>query len=118
MDITESTTLLTPYEQRHPWETARLQILEALLRTTATNGQLRREIVVDVGCGDLFVAGQLAGHWPDSEFVGVDIAFDAATLDLLRQSIGLPNLHVFSSTADALEFLSQPATIILLNDVI
>jgi 2-polyprenyl-3-methyl-5-hydroxy-6-metoxy-1,4-benzoquinol methylase len=118
MDIAESTTLLTPEEKRHPWETARLQVLEELLRSSTGDGKLEKEVVVDVGCGDLFVAGQLARRWPASEFIGVDIAFDDQTLDSLRKSIVLPNLHVYSSMDDALEFLSGPATVILLNDVI
>ncbi len=118
MDIAESTTLLTPEERRHPWETARLQILEELLRTATHDGRLQKEIVVDVGCGDLFVAGQLAQRWPASDFIGIDIAFDEKTLESLRKTIVLPNLHVHSSMDDALEFLSGPATIILLNDVI
>lgn len=118
MDIAESTTLLTPEERRHPWETARLQVLEELLRGSTTDRRLEKEVVVDIGCGDLFVAGQLARRWPASEFIGVDIAFDDKTLESLRKSIVLPNLHVYSSMDDALEFLSGPATMILLNDVI
>jgi trans-aconitate methyltransferase len=118
MDITEATTLLTPADQRHPWETARLQILEELLRTATADGRVQNEVVVDIGCGDLFVAGQLAGRWPGSEFIGVDTAFDEKTLESLRASITLPNLHVYSSMDDALESLSRPATMILLNDVI
>jgi 2-polyprenyl-3-methyl-5-hydroxy-6-metoxy-1,4-benzoquinol methylase len=118
MDIVESTTLLTPEARRHPWESARLQILEDLLRTATPDGRLEREIVVDIGCGDLFVAGELARRWPGSQFIGVDIAFDDETLELLRKSISVPNLHVFSSMDDALEFLAAPATFVLLNDVI
>ena len=118
MDIAESTTLLTPEERRHPWETARLQILEELLSTATTDGGLQKEVVVDIGCGDLFVAGQLARRRPTSDFIGIDTAFDEKTLESLRKSIALPNLHVYSSMDDALAFLSGPATIILLNDVI
>jgi 2-polyprenyl-3-methyl-5-hydroxy-6-metoxy-1,4-benzoquinol methylase len=118
MDLAESTTLLPPEERRHPWETARLQILEELLRTATADGRLEKEVVVDIGCGDLFVAGHLARRWPASDFIGIDTAFDDQTLDSLRKSIGLPNLHIYSSMDDALEFLSGPATMILLNDVI
>ena len=118
MDIVESTTLLTPEERRHPWESARLQILEILLRAATSDGRLEGEIVVDIGCGDLFVAGELARRCPASEFIGVDIAFDEKTLELLRKNIAVPNLHVFSSMDDALQFLAAPATFVLLNDVI
>jgi Methyltransferase domain len=118
MDIAEATTLQTPEDRRHPWETARLQILEELVRTATADGRLQNEVVVDIGCGDLFVAGQLARRWPGSDFIGVDTAFDENTLESLRKSIDLPNLHVYSSMDDALESLSRPATMILLNDVI
>jgi|SRR5687768_3683342 len=118
MDITEATTLLTPAERRHPWETARLRILEELVQSATGDGRVQNEVVVDIGCGDLFVAGQMARRWPASDFIGVDTAFDEKTLESLRTGIALPNLHVYSSMADALQFLSRPATMILLNDVI
>src|SRR5215211_4685252 len=118
MDLAEAATLLTPEERRHPWETARLEILEELLRAATADGTMQQEVVVDIGCGDLFVARQLARRWPSSDFIGIDIAFDERRLECLRKDIALPNLHVFSSMDDALEFLSAPATIILLNDVI
>lgn len=118
MDITEATTLLTPADRRHPWETARLQILEELVQSAAADGRVQNEVVVDIGCGDLFVAGQMARRWPGSDFIGVDTAFDDKTLESLRTGIALPNLHVYSSMENALQFLSRPATMILLNDVI
>jgi SAM-dependent methyltransferase len=118
MDITESTSLLTPEEKRHPWERARLQILEELLRKTAKDRELPNGIVVDIGCGDLFVARKFAHRWPDTNFIGIDTAFDESTLETLRNNIDVPNLHAYASVNDAFASLSRPASVILLNDVI
>jgi 2-polyprenyl-3-methyl-5-hydroxy-6-metoxy-1,4-benzoquinol methylase len=118
MDIVESTNLLTPEEKRHPWERARLQILEELLRTATKDRGLKNGIVVDIGCGDLFVAGKFAREWPATDFIGIDTAFDEKTLEILRKNIGVPNLHAYASMNDAFASLSRPASVILLNDVI
>ena len=118
MDIVESTNLLAPEEKRHPWERARVQILEQLLRTATKDRGLQNEIVVDIGCGDLFVAGKFAREWPATQFIGIDTAFDEKTLDILRKNIGVPNLHAYASMSDAFASLSRPASVILLNDVI
>ena len=118
MDIVESTNLLAPEEKRHPWERARVQILEELLRTATKDRGLKNEIVVDIGCGDLFVAGKFAREWPATDFIGVDTAFDEKTLEILRKNIDVPNLHAYASMNDAFASLSHPASVILLNDVI
>jgi len=111
-------TLLTPEEKRHPWERARLQILEELLCIATKDRGLKNEIVVDIGCGDLFVAGKFAREWPETDFIGIDTAFDAKTLEILRKNIDVPNLHAYASMGDAFASLSRPASVILLNDVI
>jgi hypothetical protein len=118
MDIAESKSLLTPEEKRHPWERARLEILEELLRDATKDSGLQDEIVVDIGCGDLFVAGKFAHEWPATDFVGIDTAFDEKTLEILRKNIDVPNLHAYASMNDAFASLSRPASVILLNDVI
>ena len=118
MDIAESTNLLAPEEKRHPWERARVQILEELLRTATKDRAMKNEIVVDIGCGDLFVAGKFAHEWPATNFIGVDTAFDEKKLEILRNSIDVPNLQAYASMSDAFESISRPASVILLNDVI
>ncbi|MDH4183103.1 MAG: class I SAM-dependent methyltransferase [Nitrospinota bacterium] len=58
---------------RHPWETARVEAVRALLQDKIRPGaQLR---ALDLGCGDGFVAEQLFGREPGAHAVLVDTGF-------------------------------------------
>ena len=66
-------------ESRHPWETARLDVVDRLI---AAHVRLAPDsTVLDVGCGDTFVAEQLSARYPGARFCAVDTAF---TEDLRR----------------------------------
>lgn len=55
--------------QRHPWETARADAIERILRARA----IRPARVLDVGCGDGFTGQQLASAFGAAELWGVDL---------------------------------------------
>lgn len=55
--------------QRHPWETARAEAIERILRARA----LRPTTILDVGCGDGFTGEQLVSALGASELWGVDL---------------------------------------------
>ena len=58
---------------RHPWELARLWVLRRLMarHVPLTDGAT----IIDIGCGDAFVIGELAATFPRAQFIGVDAAF-------------------------------------------
>ncbi len=73
-------------------------------------------IVVDVGCGDTFVAEELARQHPQARFYAVDSAFTDELMATYRARLRVPNVSILASL-DALP-LTQPATLILLMDVV
>lgn len=63
--------------QRHPWETARAEAIERILRSRS----LRPESVLDVGCGDGFTGEHLTKAFGARSLWGVDIHLTAADCD-------------------------------------
>lgn len=114
MDLVEAANSRAADGVRHPWETARLEVIKRLI---AAHVQLTGgAVVVDIGCGDAFVAGALAETFPDSTFYGVDSALTTATIDAAEARAAGGNLHLFQSL-DLVQ-PSRPASLVLLMDVI
>lgn len=111
MDLLEAADV-TP-RHRHPWEIARLWVLRRLI---ASQVQLvPGSSVVDVGCGDAFVVGELARAFPDTQFYGIDAAFTPVSAAERQQTLP-PNVRLFHDL-DALPAVA-PAALVLLMDVI
>jgi trans-aconitate methyltransferase len=101
-------------QHRHPWETARLWVLHRLIR-----GKVRinaGDVVLDIGCGDAFVIGELARAFPSARFIGVDSALSDDAID--RRARTLPSNVQLYRDLDAIPALDRPAALILLMDVI
>jgi hypothetical protein len=101
-------------QHRHPWETARLWVLRRLIRgkVRITTG----DVVLDIGCGDAFVIGELARAFPTARFVGVDSALSDDAIHRRRRT--LPSNVQLYRDLDGIPALDRPATLILLMDVI
>lgn len=69
--------------QRHPWEKARLKAIQRILNDCAFEG-IR---VLDVGCGDGFVARGLFNHLEEKSITAVDIFL---TDELIREIERVP----------------------------
>ena len=110
MDLSEVAGVAAHDQVRHPWETARLEVLLALLSRHAPLRSTSR--VIDIGCGDAFVVNELAARAPSASFAGVDSAF--ATHGLEGRTTHA-NVSLFS-TLEAVP--ATPASVILLMDVI
>jgi SAM-dependent methyltransferase len=99
---------------RHPWEQARLSLVDQLIRRHV---DLRAgDVVFDIGCGDTFVAEELARRYPDVQFNAVDSNFTDQLIETLRTKLTVPNVSLFAT----LESVSvpKPAALVLLMDVI
>lgn len=114
MDLVEAANSRDGAGVRHPWETARLEVLKRLIakHVPLTDGS----VVVDIGCGDAFVVGTLATLFPSSTFYGVDSALTPALIDEAERRVPAGNLRLFHSLD--LVRPSQPAMLVLLMDVI
>lgn len=75
MDLVERQHAL---EARHPWETARAEAV----RTLVARLGLATPSVLDVGCGDGFLIGELRAHFELREAVAQDVHF---TPELIRE---------------------------------
>jgi SAM-dependent methyltransferase len=111
MDLLEASDVSPRH--RHPWEIARLWVLRRLIagRVDLSPGSS----VIDIGCGDAFVAGELARTYPDTNFYGIDAAFTPDIVARRQQDLP-PNVHLLHDL-DSLPPLA-PAALVLLMDVI
>jgi len=111
MDLIEAAADSPPH--RHPWEVARLWVLRRLIRSRVALEA--GATVVDVGCGDAFIIGELARTFPGVHFIGIDAAFTPASA-AARQRTLPPNVRLYADL-DAVAG-AEPAALVLLMDVL
>ena len=116
MDLIEATGR---HPRRHPWETARLRIIRHLIARHGppSNGST----IVDVGCGDAFVALNLAAEYRLCNVIGVDSSFRDEVLAELNANQQHDRIKFVRSVADAAQISrapSRPVSLILLMDVL
>lgn len=116
MDLIEAPRGLSDPHVRHPWETARLEVVKRLI---ARHVQIPDgAVVVDIGCGDAWVVGSLASMFPAAEFYGVDSGLTPATIAAARRRLSMPNLHLCQDLDALAPPPRRPAALVLLMDVI
>lgn len=101
---------------RHPWELARLEIVNSLLRNTIRNEETFT--ILDVGCGDIFFISKLSEYYPKVSFYAIDIAFTDEIITRLSANIGDKKIYLFKSLDDASKHLKKTADLVLLLDVV
>lgn len=101
---------------RHPWETARVDVVRRLIRQHAPLGD--GAVVLDIGCGDTFVAEQLAADAPGATFYAVDTAFTPELVEHYRARLNPRRILPFPSLESIEPPIASPASLILLMDVI
>lgn len=102
-------------QQRHPWEIARLESVQAIVKDILFDGELN---VWDVGCGDTFVVEQLHENYPSNSYKAVDIAFDDELIVLFSKRLKGKNITFHSSIQEASVEEGKEIDVILLMDVI
>ena len=114
MDLVEAQARGFESVVRHPWEQARLSLVHRLIQRHASLGP--GDVVFDIGCGDTFVAEELARRYPGVQFNAVDSNFTEDVINTLRTRLTVPNVSLFASL-DSVP-VSKPAALVLLMDVI
>jgi trans-aconitate methyltransferase len=116
MDLVEVSKKKDNEGTRHPWELARLEVVNQLL-----NGIIKNESsfnVLDIGCGDIFFISQLSERYPKANFYAVDIAFTDEIISKLKEQSKDKNIFLFKTLDETAGHLKQPANLVLLLDVI
>ena len=77
------------------------------------------DIVLDIGCGDSFMAEQIARSYPAVTFCGIDTGFDEQFIGTFTGRLSVSNLRLFKTLEDAAVYIGDgKATVILLLDVL
>jgi Methyltransferase domain len=97
---------------RHPWELARIEVIARLIKEFIPHH--RSALVLEIGCGDIFVLESLAEKFPHWSFVGTDIAFPDSFLDNYRHE----RIKVYKTSAEAMSNIKQHIDLVLLLDVV
>jgi hypothetical protein len=87
MDLRE----IQKYNARHPWEIARVQTLIKILKNWLIN---RSNIkVLDIGCGDAFISGQLQNSFALDRYDGLDTYLSDSQITQLSRTENNIILH-------------------------
>jgi hypothetical protein len=117
MDLLEFTGSTAHPHTRHPWELARVEVVKRVLRDTANLQP--GDVILDVGCGDAFVAEAVALSYPSVTVYGVDIALDQQVLSALTANLKAHNLRLFKTLEEAESKIgTTKVAAVLLLDVI
>ena len=118
MDIKESKIYQSSlYRERHPWEVARLSVVDLLFREILRRNQTHNQTVLDFGCGDAFIIQNLSKTWPDLDFLGVDSAFTSEQIRFLSNQSSSRKCR-FYKNLDSISIEYSPVDIVLLLDVL
>lgn len=116
MDICEATSLEREKINRHPWELARIEVVKNFL--TPIIAQNSKATILDLGCGDVFVAQQLSYQYSKATFHCVDIAFTPEIIATISEPIKNLPISLYSSTQELNKTISKKVDVVLLLDVI
>jgi len=115
MDLTEKKHRSQTVEIRHPWESARLKIVSNLLSQEVSPSEIKH--VLDIGCGDIFVAKSLTKVFPNATFHCADIEFTDELIEQFKAEVGDLPIHLYKNYTDV-NLGADHADIVLLLDVI
>ena len=117
MDVREALDANRSSGSRHPWELARLEVVERLLRKHTRSFSGSRHVVLDIGCGDAFLVRSLATQYPQVSFLGVDTALTDEVRQVLGDRVCAPNLNLYQRL-DKFEREEWTISVVLLLDVL
>lgn len=117
MDLTE---LKNNISDRHPWEMARLKVILDIFNRNSSNDNSRKT-VLDIGCGDLFIATKFVKQHKIKHYIAVDSAFDAKTIGMYSQkstNSGIKNISMCNDIAEVENLGIEKVDYVFLFDVI
>lgn len=118
MDLHEGKGRLFKEWPRHPWESARLEVLWALLQAHFPDLEKRSLCFLDIGCGDGCVLEFLSSRLPQSQFLGVDKALTPPMREALQARFAGRRVGFFNSFQEAVQESGMRIDGVLLLDVV
>lgn len=117
MDLKEAKDKKAP-SCRHPWETARLEVIFYFLKKYLPDINDNEYLCLDIGCGDTFFIEQLSKRMAKSSFYGIDTAFNDRMIHEYNNSGKANNIRLYKSLESAGDNINKHADIVLLLDVL
>ncbi len=115
MDLIEKQT---ENQARHPWEVARFKILNKIFRRNASFSRADTFTVLDIGCGDTYIANAFLNIYPNVKYYAVDTAFTSNMITEYNskfKNIG-KEIYLYNNLSDINNNVS--ADVVFLFDVI
>lgn len=103
-------------ENRHPWEQARSVFVANQIRKRFKSDEAMT--ILDIGCGDTYVAETLLKDFPNSKFYCIDIAFTPELMAHYTEKYKDTNIFVYTDMNDAVADIENEISFILLLDVV
>lgn len=116
MDLIEVKNRKEGVVARHPWELARFEIVNSLLKTIIKNEE--NFSILDIGCGDVFFISRLSDLYPKVHFYAIDIAFTDEIIAILSKEVEGKHIYLFKTLDEANVHLKKQADLVLLLDVV
>jgi hypothetical protein len=116
MDLVEAKERGFDNAVRHPWETARIEVVRSLIRRHVRLDPTA--VVMDIGCGDTFVVERLAAEHQQARFYAIDTAFTDDLIAAYRARLNNPRILTFASLDRLAPMPEKPASLVLLMDVV
>lgn len=117
MDIREAINNKSNSISRHPWELARIEIVEKFIHETTSNLDTSIINIIDIGCGDIFVLETLRSHFNFKSLIGIDIALDSSAIALFEKKYTNTNISIYNDI-NQISVNDNENSIVLLLDVV
>jgi 2-polyprenyl-3-methyl-5-hydroxy-6-metoxy-1,4-benzoquinol methylase len=98
---------------RHPWETARLEVMLQLVEKHLNLNQKLQ--IADIGCGDTFIVDSMSQRYKQASFLAVDTAFTADDMENFAQNHASKKIQLIQNHR---EIAAKSIDLVLLMDVI
>jgi len=117
MDLREYQLSKTNKADLHPWETARLGVIRSLIKKSIKKLSPKELVIMDIGCGDLFVIKNLHKKFNFKKVLAVDTALTDEEVQALNSNFIDNKITIFNGL-EKCKNEDLKVSVVLLMDVI
>lgn len=119
MDLKETPEISFHEPDRHPWEIARVKVVQSLIKHSLSGFNLNSKVtIIDIGCGDAFLLYKISQNYIDPFPLGVDNALTKRQIEILKSRYPLPSLSFYNTIEELTQTTIIQSDIVLLLDVL